>query len=216
MKLTDFKKQIIIYGNNMIKEGLTTASGGNISVRVPGDNSMYITPSGMDYSTLTADNIVKTSFDGNYDLEGNKPSSEWSMHSILYENRENCNAVVHTHSPYLTTLACLGKALPAIHYLVASSGLEEVPIAPYRPFGTIELAEAAHNFMGEGKAVILEHHGLICYSDSLGKAMDIARELEFCAKVYINALQVKEDVPILSHEEMLDVLARFQNYGQGR
>lgn len=199
-------------GLTLLKENLTVGSGGNLSVRA-GDQ-MLITPSGIAYEALTPEDMILMEYEGQYDPSGLKPSSEWAMHGMLYREREDCQAVVHTHSTYATLLACLGEPLLPIHYLVATAGVPVVPVAPYRLFGSEDLAQVAHETMGEGKAVLLEHHGLLCYGKSLDDALNIAREVEFCAKLYVKAKMISREVPILDEASMKAVMERFKTYGQ--
>ena len=108
------------------------------------------------------------------DLEGNvvegdkKPSSEWGLHTVFYVNKPDAGAVVHTHSAYCTTFACLNMPIKALHYVIGGAGTAEVPCAPYCTFGTRELAEAAIKACGKGKAVLLANHGLLTCGPEYG------------------------------------------------
>ena len=83
---------------------------------------MAIKPSGMDYMDITLEDVVVMDFEGNIIESKRKPSSEYLLHKIFYENRKDIKSIVHTHSTYATTLSCLQWDLPAIHYLIAFSG----------------------------------------------------------------------------------------------
>ena len=117
------------------------------------------------------------------------------------------------HSMYCTVLACLGKPLEAVHYAIAAAGAARVPVAPYRLFGTPELAEAAVETCGEGKAVLLGNHGLVVWESSLPKAFALARDLEFTAELQWRAMAVGTP-NILTDGQMAEALERFKTYGQ--
>ena len=112
-----------------------------------------------------------------------------------------------------TVLACLGKPLEAVHYAIAAAGAARVPVAPYRLFGTPELAEAAVETCGEGKAVLLGNHGLVVWESSLPKAFALARDLEFTAELQWRAMAVGTP-NILTDGQMAEALERFKTYGQ--
>lgn len=182
MLLQEARQQVVHYGKELLRRGLATGSFGNVSVYVPEAKVVVISPSGMDYDKITPQDVAVVTMDGIL-LDGvKKPSSEMALHRIIYENRPEIGAVVHTHSPYATLMACLGEPLKPIHYLIAYGG-GEVPCIPYVPFGTQELAEAALKGMGDKTAVLLGNHGLVTTGPDLAFAMDAAQQLEFVAKL---------------------------------
>jgi len=98
------REEIAIYGKKMLTESLVKGTGGNISICSREDGLMAISPSGKDYLTITAEDVVVTDLDGNI-VEGNlKPSSEYRMHAVFYKKRDDVNSVVHTHSTHAATL----------------------------------------------------------------------------------------------------------------
>jgi L-fuculose-phosphate aldolase len=120
--------------------------------------------------------------------------------------------VVHTHSPFATTLACLHWEIPAVHYLVGFAG-RRVPLAPYATFGSPELGRGAAAAMGEADAVLLANHGLVAVADTLARAMAVAEQVEFVARVYYQA-RVAGDPVLLDGEEMARVRAKLVRYGR--
>ena len=136
------------------------------------------------------------------------------MHRLFYAARPDRFAVVHTHSPAVTALACLRRPLPAISYLVALSGQDEVPCAPYREFGSEALAHAAVEAAGGGNAVILANHGLICLGADMDAAFQLAEQLEFCADIYMRCLAAGQQPVLLTADEMACARKRFGTYGQ--
>lgn len=209
------RRDLIEYGLKMVEEGLTFSSGGNLSIYMARQKAFLITPSGMDYQKTKERDMVKMDLDGNI-LEGErKPSSEWLMHKEIYEKRDDINALIHTHSRYIGVLSTLGLDLVAVNYLMASSGVSRIPVANYETFGTEALAKAAVNRMGDtSKAVILSNHGLIAGGKTLKEAMEITRDLEFCAFLYVMALSTGKDINIIPDEKMQEVISKAKHYGQ--
>lgn len=212
MLLEKERTEIVIHLNKLISSGLTKGTGGNISVFNRETGYMAISPSGIEYNKLRPQDVVITDLNGNI-IEGEcKPSSEWSMHAIFYQRREDINAVVHTHSPFAKTLASLRWELPAVSYLVAHAG-QNVRCADYASFGTPELAENAFEAMKDRKAVLLANHGLLAGSNSVVNAFTVAEEIELCCEVYYRAKSIGSPV-ILDKQEMEFMNQKFQAYGQ--
>lgn len=212
LKLETEREKVVHYCNLMLESGLTKGTGGNISIYNPDENLVAISPSGVPYNSLQKEDIVLITLDGEI-VEGNyKPSSEWSMHTDVYKHRKELFAVVHTHSIFAKTLACLREDLPAVSYLVAVAG-EDVKCAEYASFGTKELGVNALKAMEGRKAVLLANHGLLAGGENIAEAFNVAEEIELCAEVYIRARGVGQPV-ILDKEEMSVMLERFKTYGK--
>ncbi|MFW5499752.1 MULTISPECIES: L-fuculose-phosphate aldolase [unclassified Maridesulfovibrio] len=212
MLLQKERELVVEYGKKLLESGLTTGTGGNLSVFNRELNLVAISPSGLDYRLSTPEDIVVIDLNGNIKDSERKPSSEYGFHTILYKERADVNAVVHTHSVYATTVACLNMELPAVHYLVGFAG-KKVPLAPYATFGTPELAENVIKTIGNYNAVLLANHGLITVGRAIGNAFDAAEELELVARIYIQALSVGKPV-IVPDDEMDKVIDKFSTYGQ--
>ena len=121
--------------------------------------------------------------------------------------------MLHTHSVYSTTFACLRQPLKALHYGIASAGVDTVPVAEYATFGTSALSVNALKSIGSSKAVLLANHGLIAWEVSLAKAFSVVKEVEFVAELQYRALLVGKPI-ILDAEEMTRVIEKFKTYGQ--
>ncbi|GIP65636.1 fuculose phosphate aldolase [Virgibacillus pantothenticus] len=211
--LEEERIQLVEYGKKLIDSGLTVGTGGNISIFDKKSGYMAITPSGMDYYKLQEEDIIIMDLNGKI-MEGTlKPSSEYQMHLVVYQNRAEVNAMIHTHALYSTTISCLREDLPAIDYLVAHSGGKNVRCAEYAAYGTKELAENALKAMEGRKAVLLANHGINVVGDNLDEAFAITEQLEFCARLYWQSKAVGNPV-ILSDEEMDNMVTRFVTYGQ--
>jgi L-fuculose-phosphate aldolase len=207
---------IVEAGVELERLGILDLTAGNISVRVGGD-AIAITPSGIPYSHTTLDDIVICGLSDGAILGGTcKPSSELPMHRAVYAARPETGAVVHTHSPYATTLAVLRRPIPAVHYVISRLGTSEVPVVDYATYGSQELAENAFTGLaGTTKALLLANHGTLALGDDLAEASLNARVLEILAATYWRALAVGSPV-ILSDEEIGNVMERHKSYGQPR
>ncbi|MCS6785845.1 MAG: class II aldolase/adducin family protein [Thiobacillaceae bacterium] len=191
--------------------GLNRGAEGNVSVRL--HDGFLITPSGLPNAALTAEQMVYMSLDGAH-RGALKPSSEWRLHRDLYRARPEVKAVVHAHSPYAVSLACLRTAIPPFHYMVAAAGGHDIPCAPYATFGTEALSQAVLTAMTDRKACLMANHGLVAVGASLTEALRLAEIVEELAAQYWRARLMGEPV-LLTSEEMDEVLARFAGYGQG-
>ena len=190
---------------------LTPGRTGNVSYR--SEDRVAITPSGIPYSDIEVSDIPILSLAGEK-LHGEPaPSSETPMHLGIYQALD-VQALVHVHAPWATTMAVLGAEVPPVHYMLAAAG-GTVPVAPYAPFGTEELADTAVSTMTEAgtTACILANHGLIAGGDDVADAMDTARAVESTARVYLQARAVGEPVE-LTESELSEAIEGFESYGQ--
>ena len=213
MLLFEAREQVVHYGKELVRRGLASGSFGNVSMYIPEGKVLVISPSGMEYERVTpADVVVPTEDD--VQLEGSrKPSSEIELHRALYRSRPDVLAVVHTHSPYATTMACMGKPLRPLHYAAGYAG-GEVPCIPYVPFGTAELAEAAARGMGTARnAVLLGGHGLVAVGSDLSFAMDVAEQMEFLAQICWRCEVAGGGIP-LSDVHVAQAAAALKGYRQ--
>ena len=212
MILEKEREQVIEYSLKLLSEGLTNGTAGNVSIFNREKGMVAISPTGVSYSELTPEMISIVDLDGKL-IEGLKPSSELEMHMILYRNREDVNAVIHTHPVYTTVLACLREDLPAIDYMIAVTGATKVKCAEYASYGTKELAENAYKAMGSSLAVILANHGLTTAGKDIANAFNITVQVEYISNLYIKARNIGEPI-ILPDNEMNSMLERFKTYGQ--
>ncbi|MBK1635550.1 class II aldolase/adducin family protein [Rhodovulum adriaticum] len=205
------RKAIIAACLKMNTVGLNQGTSGNISVRV-GDY-ILITPTSIPYEDLLPEDIVRLDMDGTpHGLR--KPSSEWRFHLDILRARPDLNAVVHAHAPYCTTLAIMHMDIPAVHYMVAAAGGEDIRCAPYATFGTQELSDRVIEALEGRKACLMAHHGMLAAEASLDKAMWLAVEVEALARQYHGALLLG-DPPVLNDDQLAEAIAQFtRGYGQ--
>lgn len=197
----------------MEARGLNRGTSGNVSARL-GDG-MLVSPSGVPPERLTPDAMVFIGADDSVAPGQLKPSSEWRMHMQILRRRPDVGGVVHCHSRHATILACAGREIPAVHYMVGVSGGATVPVAPYATFGSAELADAVVDTLQGRYAALMANHGQITVAPSLNAALLIAEEIEEQAAVYWGCLAIGGP-NLLSDGQMDEILTRFKSYGQSR
>lgn len=207
------REAISSHYRKLIDSGLGTGSSGNLSIRT--DVGMLITPTGIQAADLSPEQLVEVSLDGNVSPGQLLPSSEWHMHAAVYRNRPEIESVVHCHSRYATILACAHRTIPAIHYMIAATGGEEVPLAPYATFGTNALAASVLQALQGRLACLLANHGQIAIGHDIDQAMRVASEVEELAAIYWGTLAIGGG-QILKGSEMQEVQQAFATYGQQR
>jgi L-fuculose-phosphate aldolase len=207
----DLRSMVIAACRELRRRGLTHGTSGNVSVRY-GERQFFVSPSGMDYEALQGDDVPLMDLEGRW-FGRRRPSSEWRFHRDIFKSRRDVGAIVHTHSPQATALACTGRGIPAFHYMVAVAGGRDVRCAPYHAFGTQELSDAALAALRDRKACLLANHGVIATGADLPSAVSLAGEVENLALQYCAALSLGE-VRILDDAEMGRVVEKFRTYGQ--
>ncbi len=204
------RAEIIRTSLKMNALGINQGKSGNVSART--SEGFLVTPTGIPYEDTKPAQIVAMRMDGTHEGEV-LPSSEWRFHRDIYAARSDVGAIVHTHAAYCTTLACMDRAIPPFHYMVAAAGGKDIRCAPYATFGTQELSNHALAALQDRKACLLSHHGMIACGPTLEKALALAVEVESLARMYWQALQIGEPA-LLSDAEMATVLDKFATYGQ--
>jgi L-fuculose-phosphate aldolase len=204
------REQIIATALEMNARGLNRGKSGNVSARI--DNGFLVTPTGLAYESTQPADIVAMTPDGT--ARGLRlPSSEWRFHHHIYAARREVGAIVHAHSPFATTLACVGRDIPPFHYMIAVAGGKDIRCAAYATFGTQQLSDHALRALEDRKACLLANHGMIAVGASLTAALALAVEVEALAEQYWRALQIGTP-NLLSEAEMEVVLEKFRTYGQ--
>lgn len=177
------REQVAAAGRRLAAEGLLIGTAGNVSVR-EGDR-VAITGTGVVLAECTADDVTVVSLSGEV-LEGSLvPSTELGLHLGVYEGTDAA-AVVHTHAPYSTAVACVLVELPVLHYQQLLLG-GEIRVAPYQTFGTPELAASALTALEGRQAALLGNHGSVAVGGSLPKAVENALLLEWLAALHHRA-----------------------------
>jgi L-fuculose-phosphate aldolase len=202
------RKQIIATALRMNCLGINRGKSGNVSARWK--SGLLVTPSGLPYEDTKPGDIVF--IDETATAKGKRPpSSEWRFHFDIYRRKSEVNAVVHAHSIFATTLACLDMAVPAFHYMVAVAGGNSIRCAPYATFGTQTLSDNALKALEGRKACLLANHGMIAIGEHLRSALALAVEVEALCEQYWRAMQIGKP-NLLSDAEMARVVEKFKTY----
>lgn len=205
------RQSVIDAALDLERTGLSPQQSGNVSVRFR--DGMLITPTGMSYGDLIAEDVVHMSLDGEVAAGSRAPSSEWPMHAAIYAARPDAGAIVHAHSDYAVALAVMKRDIPPFHYMVALLGGRDIRCAPYATFGSVGLARHAVEALDDRKACLLAHHGQIALGGDIGEALKLAHEVETLSGQYWRALQIGEP-ELLDDAEMARVAEKFRTYGQ--
>jgi L-fuculose-phosphate aldolase len=193
---------------------LYSGTSGNVSVRDAG--GFLITPSGVPFDEIAARDMVPMSLDSDGEARGRarlSPSTEWRIHRDIYRSRPDAGAVVHSHAPFATTVACLRRDVPAFHYMVAKAGGPTIRCARYATYGTEALSRRALEALERRNACLLANHGMVVLGADLRATRLLAQEVEGLCEAYWRALAVGEPA-VLSGAEMANVLAKFRDYGR--
>jgi L-fuculose-phosphate aldolase len=190
--------------------GLNHGTTGNLSVRT--QDGFLITPTRVPCDAIAPDQLVSLDLDGRVVGSG-EPSSEWRLHRAIYRSRPDARAVVHAHPPFSTTLACLRRELPAVHYLIAVAG-GAVRCSAYEPPGTEALGQAALSALEGRRACLLANHGLVALGETPQDALAVAVEVECLAEVYWRAVAVGQPV-LLTDAEVKLVAYQLSTYSRG-
>ena len=193
--------ELVQYARRLTADGLVVGTAGNISIRL-GDE-IVITPTSIPYERIERDDLCVLGVDGR-----RRPSSETRLHTRIYETTDAA-AVVHTHSPFATTLACVVDVLPAIHYSIHRFGGDTIPVVEYELFGSQALADRVALAVRDRRGVLLRNHGAATYGSSLREAYDLTVLLEWLARIYWQAKQLGEP-RLLSAAAIADVAAEAQ------
>ncbi|MBE2221423.1 MAG: class II aldolase/adducin family protein [Anaerolineae bacterium] len=196
-----FKQQVLDTCQELTHQGYLIGTGGNVSIRIEGEEALAITPSSRDYLGLTLDDICVYAFDKT-PLEGElTPSIETGMHTAVYQNRPDVNAVIHTHQPTASVFTIINTPIPALFDEQVTQLGDCVEIVPYGMSGSPDLAgNLAARLDNQCNAYLLQNHGIICMGVSMDVAKTNIKVLEKCAQVYQAALATGKEITYLSKE----------------
>lgn len=208
------RREVIETGLEMIKSSLVVGTWGNISARIPEENLMAITPSGVDYESIEASDIVIMDMDGNV-VDGDKvPSIEWQLHLAIYKAREDIQAIVHTHSTYVTAFAIARKGIPgSAEDLVQIVG-GDVRVTDYVLPGSKELGDQVVKALDNRMACIMANHGCVATGRTLKEALRTAFVVEKGAQATVYAQSLGGVVELSDAD--IDFMREFylNKYGQ--
>ena len=203
------RKQVAETSARTVQERLNRISSGNVSARFGG--GFLVTPSGVPSAEVRPEQVVFVEMDGTW--QGNlRPSSEWRFHRDLYAARPEVGAVVHVHSPFAVSMACLRRGIPPFNYMIAAAGGKTIPCADYATFGTQALSDNILAAMGDLRACLMANHGQVAVGRDLPQALAVAIEVEALCEQYWRACQLGEPV-LLTDAEMDEAISAFRGYG---
>jgi L-fuculose-phosphate aldolase len=195
--MSDQLDALLHHARLLVEQGLVTGTAGNVSVRL--DDEIVITPTSIPYDRIQREDLCVLDLDGRQTDGRRHASSEAPFHTGIYRTTDAA-AVVHTHSPFATTIACVCDVLPAIHYSIHRFGGDTVPVVEYERFGSDALAERVGLVAKDFRGVLLRNHGAVTWGSSPAEAYDLAVLLEWLAQVYWQAKQLGEPRLLTANE----------------
>jgi L-ribulose-5-phosphate 4-epimerase len=183
-KQAELKKSIVDITAELFAADVITATGGNISVRIPGTDIIWITPSKMFKGGLTADDLILVDLDGNMVEGKTRPSIEAPLHTGIYRARDDVFAVIHSHAPYATAIALCNLCFPAITF--DGYMISKMPTVPFAVSGQ-ELADAVLEKIGAWPGAFLQNHGFLAIGKDLRSAANLTLAVEHMGKVLMIA-----------------------------
>ncbi|MBC5744062.1 class II aldolase/adducin family protein [Lachnospiraceae bacterium MD308] len=214
----NYKQLIVESGKRMSGSGLTVETWGNISFRDKETGLVYLTPSAMLYDTIVEDDVVVCRLDGTIVEGERKPTIETEMHLSVYRNREDVNAIIHTHPIYSMVYAAQGKDIPLIIDEAAQILGDVCRCADYALPGSAELAENCVKALGErSNSCLIHSHGAVCVSGDMDGAFKTAKVLEVTAQIYY-MIEATGGKPAGISDENIKAMQDFvkNSYGQGK
>jgi len=184
------KQELIKICQEIYKQNLVILGEGNISIRVPDKKEMVITPAGNDYTALQPSKMVHVGLDDTVLDKHSKPSSEYRLHRSIYLQRPKVQCIIHTHSPFASTLAVLHQSLPVIIEEMAIFLGGSVLCTNYCPAGSEKLPKEILRTMKEQNAAIIANHGVVVVGKTYDYCIRIAVLIEKMAQIYLAALKI--------------------------
>ncbi len=209
------KEQIIAAALNLDKYGLIALSGGNVSARME-TGEILVTPSGMIYDDMLAQDILVVDLEGNV-IEGERAASvDTEALLYIYKHMPQINAVIHTHQPYATAVSLVSDELPCIVTTLPNATKGAVKVLPFASAASIDMGIQTVEHAGDQLAVILKNHGVIGLGSSLKEALYSCVYLEEAAKTYVYARSMSDNVAQLTEAQVKQAVDVFKYYGQGK
>lgn len=176
----------------MWEAGLVVGSAGNVSRRA-GPGHLAITPTSVPYDSMTLEQVAVVEVVTGQVVHG-APSYELPMHLVVYQRSPRTSAIIHTHSPFVTTLSVLRRPLPPIIDEMMRYFGGQIEVTDYAFTGTEAVGQNVVAALGDRAGVILANHGNVCTGATLAEALAVALTMESCARVYVQALPIGEPV----------------------
>ncbi|MEN3585044.1 class II aldolase/adducin family protein [Streptomyces sp. ZYX-F-203] len=204
------REAVVATARRTVADGLVVGTSGNVSARV-GD-TILVTPSGVPYDTLDAEDVTGVDLDGRQVLGTLAPTSELPTHLAVYRGTD-ARAVVHTHAVHATAVSTLVAELPPVHYMAATLG-GPVRVAPYATYGTEELADHVLRALADRSACLMRNHGTLTHGADLEQAFHRTAQLEWMCRVWLAASSVPGSAPsLLTPGQLSQAAERLRGYG---
>lgn len=219
-KYDSSKQQVVDICHTLVEKGLLMGTGGNVSVRVAGQDALAITPSNYDYVKMKPKDICVLGWDLSV-IEGEmKPSVESAIHAAIYEHRADVNVVIHTHQVYASAFSLINAPIPALYDEQVRFLGKSVEIVKYAPSGTGFLKSNIVKRLGNhANAYILQNHGALCLGLDAERTIFNVQLLEKCAVSYLLALCTEKKVsriPMPFREIAFSMLRKDQRKEESR
>lgn len=209
--VNQYRQELVETAQELTRKGYLSATGGNLSARVSGQNLMVITPSNYGYMKMKPEDICLIDLDLQQRAGNRKASIESGMHAAIYKVRPDVNAVIHTHQVYPSALALIGKPIPALFDEQVVFLGRSVEVIPYAPSGSNELRDlVAQGVSSLNNAYLMVNHGALLLGSDLERAKFNVAVLEKCAIAYLLALCSGEKVSELPAEIREMMYARLR------
>jgi len=191
----DLKERLLSVARELLRRGLTEATAGNLSVRLP-DGNVALTPSSLGYETMTVEDLVVVDLDGNVVAGERPPTSEKALHLACLRRYDELGAVIHSHALFASMFAVTHQPIPSVieEFDIYVGG--EVPVAGYRLTGSDELGEEVARHVADRGAVLMANHGLLTVGKDPEQALKVAALVERTAQVIWGARALGEVVPL--------------------
>lgn len=200
----DRRQQLLEMSRRAYRQALFAGTSGNLSIYDRETGLMLITPSSIPYETMEKEDLVLMKLDGEVVEGTNRPSSEWRMHAVVYQRREEVSAILHTHSPYATSFAVNRQEIPVILIEMVPFLGGSVPVAEFALPGTESVGEEAVKALEGRTACLMANHGVLAVGATLEQAHIRSVYVEDAAKIYSLAISNGEtyEVP----EEFVQIM----------
>lgn len=207
----DYKQQVLRISRRLSDGGYfgsISGTAGNVSMLVAGEDALAVTPSRMQYQSMTAEDICIVDFELGR-IEGErKPSIETPMHIAAYRARGDVSAVIHTHQTYASVLSLIGEPIPPLFDEVTLAIGNLVDIVPYGPSGTRELHDrVAAKLANRCHCYIIQNHGALCVGPDLERTFTMVELLEKTAGIYAHALATGKPISKLPDKVVAELFA---------
>lgn len=212
--LEELRKQVCKLHLELPRQNLVTWTSGNISGRDPETGLIVIKPSGVMYDNLTPDKLVVVDVNGAV-VEGSlKPSVDTPTHLYIYRARPDVGGVVHTHSPFATAFAAVGRPIPPYLTAICDEFGGPIPVGDFAPIGEEDIGREIVRSIGNSPAILMQNHGVFTIGKDAKAAVKAAVMVEDVARTMFYAYQLGAPIPI--PDEMVAQLHKryTEQYGQ--